>query len=131
MRQASGQLECVLQARFTEALMKDKAKVNFCADRIFSTAETGQPKSEVLKQLEQKHPGTSYHFVEDKLGTLDKVGSSVYTLIPPWSLGLEPRVDTIPVPPPRTTDCTAVDAYTKYMKQRTFLVSIQIVVMGG
>jgi len=85
MRQASGQLECVLQARFTEALMKDKAKVNFCADRIFSTAETGQPKSEVLKQLEQKHPGTSYHFVEDKLDTLDKVGSSVCALIPPWS----------------------------------------------
>lgn len=76
MGQASGQLECVLQARFTEALMKDKAKVDFSADRIFSTAETGQPKSEVLKQLEQKHPGTSYHFVEDKLGTLDKVGSS-------------------------------------------------------
>lgn len=61
------------QARFTEALMKDKAKVDFSADRIFSTAETGQPKSEVLKQLEQKHPNTSYHFVEDKLGTLDKV----------------------------------------------------------
>ncbi len=47
------------------------------------------------------------------------------------SLVLGSRVDTIPVPPPRTTDCTAVDAYTKYMKQRTFLVSIQIVVMGG
>ena len=67
-----------LQARFTEALMKDKAKVDFSADRIFSTAETGQPKSEVLKQLEQKHPNTSYHFVEDKLGTLDKVGTLWY-----------------------------------------------------
>ena len=53
--------------------MKDKAKVDFSAERIFSTAETGQPKSEVLRQLEQKHPGTTYHFVEDKLGTLDKV----------------------------------------------------------
>ena len=54
--------------------MKDKAKVDFSADRIFSTAETGQPKSEVLKQqVELKHPGTSCHFVEDKLGTLDKV----------------------------------------------------------
>jgi len=63
----------MVQARFTEALMKDKAKLDFSADRIFSTAETGQPKSDVLKQLEQKHPGTSYHFVEDKLGTLDKV----------------------------------------------------------
>lgn len=99
MGQASGQLECVLQARFTEALMKDKAKVDFSADRIFSTAETGQPKSEVLKQLEQKHPGTSYHFVEDKLGTLDKVGSSVYIPILPCSFKLEPHVNTIPVPP--------------------------------
>lgn len=61
------------QARFTEALMKDKAKLDFSADRIFSTAETGQPKSDILKQLEHKHPNTSYHFVEDKLGTLDKV----------------------------------------------------------
>ena len=65
----------MLQARFTEALLKDKAKIDFSADRIFSTAETGQPKSEVLKQLEQRHPGTSYHFVEDKMGTLDKVCS--------------------------------------------------------
>lgn len=68
-----------MQARFTEALMKDKAKVNFSADRIFSTAETGQPKSEVLKQLEQRHPGTSYHFVEDKMGTLEKVCSTSLT----------------------------------------------------
>ena len=66
----------MLQARFTEALIKDKAKIDFSAERIFSTAETGQPKSEVLKQLEQRHPGTSYHFVEDKMGTLDKVCSS-------------------------------------------------------
>lgn len=65
-----------LKARFTEALMRDKAKLDFPADRIFSTAETGQPKSDVLKQLEHKHPGTSYHFVEDKLGTLDKVRSN-------------------------------------------------------
>ena len=55
--------------------MKDKAKIDFSAERIFSTAETGQPKSEVLKHLEQQHPGTSYHFVEDKMGTLDKVCS--------------------------------------------------------
>ncbi len=104
--QASGQLECVLQARFTEALMKDKAKVDFSADRIFSTAETGQPKSEVLKQLEQKHPGTTYHFVEDKLGTLDKVSSTVYAVIPPCSFNLKPDVP----PSSLTTDCMTVDA---------------------
>ena len=67
----------MLQARFTEALMRDKAKLDFSADRILSTAETGQPKSEVLQQLEQRHPGMSYHFVEDKLGTLNKVCSIV------------------------------------------------------
>ena len=131
MGQASGQLERVLQARFTEALMKDKAKVDFSADRIFSTAETGQPKSEVLKQLEQKHPGTSYHFVEDKLGTLDKVGSNVSTLVPSCSFKLEHHVD-IPVPPsPCITDCKKVGACTKYIKKRSFLVCIQIVVMVG
>lgn len=62
-----------MQARFTEALLKEKAKVDFSADRIFSTTVSGQPKSEVLQELEQKHPDTHYHFVEDKLGTLDKV----------------------------------------------------------
>lgn len=45
----------------------------FAQDRIYSTAETGQPKSGVLHMLQERHPGTEYHFVEDKLGTLDKV----------------------------------------------------------
>jgi len=103
----------VLQARFTEALMKDKAKVDFSADRIFSTAETGQPKSEVLKQLEQKHPGTSYHFVEDKLGTLDKVGSSVYIPILPCSFKLEPHVkpSLFHLLNATTTDCMTLNMY--------------------
>lgn len=62
--------------------MKDKAKVDFPADRIFSTTVSGQPKSEVLQELEKKHPGTEYHFVEDKLGTLDKVVTSAgHTLV--------------------------------------------------
>ena len=62
-----------MQARFTEALLKEKAKLGLPSDRIFSTTVSGQPKSEVLQELEQKHPKTTYHFVEDKLGTLDKV----------------------------------------------------------
>lgn len=49
------------------------AKVPFQADRIFSQAESGRPKTEVLRLLEDRHPGTSYHFVEDKVGTLEKV----------------------------------------------------------
>eukprot|EP00891_Asterochloris_glomerata_P009363 jgi/Astpho2/9363/Aster-x1572 len=61
------------QARFTEAILRDKAGISSLSDRIFSTAETGHPKSDVLVELEKQHPGTEYHFVEDKLGTLDKV----------------------------------------------------------
>ena len=62
-----------LQARFTEAILRDKAHISSLSDRIFSTAETGHPKSNVLVDLEKQHPGTEYHFVEDKLGTLEKV----------------------------------------------------------
>lgn len=65
---------CVrLQMRFTHSLLNNMAKVPFPEDRIFSTAETGQPKTGVLGMLQERHPGTEYHFVEDKLGTLDKV----------------------------------------------------------
>jgi hypothetical protein len=64
---------CCLQARFTEALLRDKARLDFASDRIYSTTVSGQPKSQVLQQLEQKHPSTQYHFVEDKYGTLEKV----------------------------------------------------------
>ena len=64
-----------LQARFTEALLHGAAGVPIPAERIFSTTSTGQPKSEVLQHLEQQHPGApAFHFVEDKLGTLHKVG---------------------------------------------------------
>lgn len=62
-----------MQARFTEALLRDMAEVPLPADRIFSQAESGRPKSEVLQMLEQRHPGTDYHFIEDKMGTLEKV----------------------------------------------------------
>lgn len=64
-----------MQARFTEALLKEAAHVDLPSHRIFSTTVSGQPKSEVLQELEQKHPNSTYHFVEDKLGTLDKVMS--------------------------------------------------------
>jgi hypothetical protein len=49
------------------------AKVPIPAERIFSQAESGRPKTEVLVMLEARHPGTHYHFVEDKFGTLEKV----------------------------------------------------------
>ena len=61
------------QARFTEALLHNAANLPLPPERIFSTAETGQPKSEVLLQLHARHPSAECHFVEDKLSTLEKV----------------------------------------------------------
>ncbi len=61
------------QARFTEALLHGAARLPLPAERIFSTAETGQPKSDVLALLQARHPGAACHFVEDKLSTLEKV----------------------------------------------------------
>jgi hypothetical protein len=50
------------------------AKVPLDTDRIFSQTVSGQPKSEVLTMLQERHPSTQYHFIEDKMGTLEKVG---------------------------------------------------------
>jgi len=61
------------QERFTEALLRDMAKVPLPLDRIFSQTVSGRPKSEVLLKLAERHPRASYHFVEDKMGTLEKV----------------------------------------------------------
>lgn len=61
------------QERFTDALLRDKANVILPLDRIFSQTVSGAPKSEVLQMLEDRHPGSAYHFVEDKMGTLEKV----------------------------------------------------------
>lgn len=68
------------QARFTEALLRDKAGIDFAPERIYSQTVSGQPKSEVLVQLHARHPGCSYHFIEDKFGTLDKVREAAATL---------------------------------------------------
>lgn len=61
------------QARFTETILRQMAGVEFPMDRIFSQTVSGRPKSEVLEQLEETHPGSTCHFVEDKLTTLEKV----------------------------------------------------------
>ena len=62
-----------LQERFTEALLRDMAKVPLNLDRIWSTTVSGKPKSDMLVKLQSQHPNRVYHFVEDKLGTLEKV----------------------------------------------------------
>ena len=61
------------QARFTAALLTD-AGVPFADERIFSQTVSGRPKGEVLSMLAGRHPGAAgYHFVEDKLSTLEAV----------------------------------------------------------
>ena len=67
----------IVQARFTEALMHNMAKVPIPSEDIFSTTVSGQPKSEILVDLQSQHPGLTYHFVEDKLGTLEKASPSI------------------------------------------------------
>lgn len=43
-------------------------------ERIHSTTVSGEPKAGVLARLAAEHPEASgYFFVEDKLGTLEKV----------------------------------------------------------
>lgn len=49
------------------------AGIDFPLERIFSMTVSGKPKSGVLKQLQEEHPGATAHFVEDKLATLQKV----------------------------------------------------------
>jgi hypothetical protein len=62
------------QARFTKTILGKMAGIDFPMDRIFSQTVSGRPKSEVLEDLEAKHPDTgSFHFVEDKMSTLEKV----------------------------------------------------------
>lgn len=75
-----------VQERFTDALLRDKAQVNLPMDRIFSQTVSGAPKSEVLQMLAQRHPSADYHFVEDKLSTLEKV--------PPFHTLLKPDAET-------------------------------------
>ena len=65
------------QARFTEAILHKMAGIEFPMERIFSQTVSGRPKSEVLENLYEAHPeAESFHFVEDKLSTLEKVRNS-------------------------------------------------------
>eukprot|EP00803_Ostreobium_quekettii_P000623 evm.model.scf_313EXC.3 EVM.evm.TU.scf_313EXC.3 scf_313EXC:25657-29939(-) len=61
------------QARFTATLLQEMAGFEFPLEKIFSTTVSGQPKTEVLENLEGAHPGMNYMFIEDKLATLQKV----------------------------------------------------------
>ena len=65
------------QARFALALLREIGRIPFEEDRVFSQTVSGRPKSEVLAMLEQRHDEneTSFHFVEDKLSTLEKVAA--------------------------------------------------------
>lgn len=74
------------QARFTAALLAD-AGVPFADDRIFSQTVSGRPKGEVLAMLRSRHADAGgYHFVEDKLSTLEAVAKD--SQLDEWSLYL-------------------------------------------
>ena len=74
------------QARFTEMILRNMAGIDFPAERIFSQTTSGRPKSEVLEMLEERHPRSRYHFVEDKFTTLEKVMASAK--LESWNLYL-------------------------------------------
>uniref|UniRef100_A0A453QIK8 Uncharacterized protein n=4 Tax=Triticinae TaxID=1648030 RepID=A0A453QIK8_AEGTS len=61
------------QSRFTGALLKELAGVDFPSERIYGLG-TG-PKVKVLQQLQEmpQHQGLTLHFVEDRLATLKNV----------------------------------------------------------
>lgn len=62
------------QAHFTDTLLREMAGVQLPMERIFSQTVSGQPKAEVLAMLQERHSNAAgMHFVEDKMGTLDKV----------------------------------------------------------
>ncbi len=88
------------QARFTETILKNMAGIEFPMDRIFSQTVSGRPKSEVLENLERKHPQAgAFHFVEDKMSTLEKVSKrreEKYVV-------LSYRKEKVVVPPLHTT----------------------------
>jgi len=74
------------QARFTEMILERMAFIDFPGDRIYSQTVSGRPKSEVLQMLQERHPGTRYHFVEDKYSTLKKVEKE--STLDAWNLYL-------------------------------------------
>lgn len=62
------------QAHFTDTLLREMAGVQLPIERIFSQTVSGQPKAEVLAMLQERHSDAAgLHFVEDKMGTLEKV----------------------------------------------------------
>lgn len=65
------------QARFTYALLR-AAGVDILEERILSTTDTGDSKGEFLRQIGCRGaPETaSFHFVEDKLATLEGISRS-------------------------------------------------------
>lgn len=82
-----------MQARFTEALLRGLAKVTVPGTDIYSTTLSGQPKSDILLQLAERHPGAACHFVEDKLSTLEKARHVCRFL---WVLAQNPVLHTQP-----------------------------------
>jgi hypothetical protein len=63
-----------LQAHYTQILLRDMAGIDMPSERILSQTVSGRPKSEVLAMLAERHEEVvTKNFVEDNLGTLEKV----------------------------------------------------------
>lgn len=75
------------QARFTQMILDRMAFIDFPPERIYSQTVSGRPKTEVLEMLQERHPGTQYHFVEDKYSTLVKVEDAT-PMLDGWNLYL-------------------------------------------
>lgn len=82
------------QARFTKTILEKMAGIDFPMDRIFSQTVSGRPKSEVLENLAATHPhARNFHFVEDKMSTLEKVKTLIHSGNCSWFLNFCHRDD--------------------------------------
>jgi hypothetical protein len=98
------------QARFTHAILRQMAGIEFPLARIYSQTVSGRPKSEVLEALQAQNPGAECNFVEDKLSTLEKArGGRAHDVLvcgraPAWRAGRlqpQPGADAAPAVPLR------------------------------
>ena len=77
------------QARFAQAIMRQKGNLRIPDDRVFSQTVSGLPKTDVLADLQAnaRDDDVRLVFVEDKLSTLEKV-CKVGTALERWELYL-------------------------------------------
>ena len=77
------------QARFAQAIMREKGNLRIPDERVFSQTVSGLPKTDVLADLQAnaRDDAVRLVFVEDKLSTLEKV-CKVGAALERWELYL-------------------------------------------